>query len=143
MSNGKPGTANEFALGMFMVHDIVEDNGKTIRENNLEKRHAIPVGTLVEVKYDEWHGDGACTKVRARLWVVHHARDCDGTPLYVLGKYRGMSVMDPKNPNLYAHGTVNGLSEDALTPVELTQALRDGYGALEWDEDEPNGARET
>jgi hypothetical protein len=70
------------------VADIVEENGKTIRENNLEKTHDIPIGTLVEVKYDEWYGDGACEKVHARLWVIGHSRDCDGTPLYNLSKYR-------------------------------------------------------
>jgi len=34
--------------------DIVEKNGKTIRENNLALTHKIPIDTLVEVKYDQW-----------------------------------------------------------------------------------------
>ncbi len=135
MSERKVGEpTHQFAPGMFMIHDIVEPNGKTIKENKLEEHHKIPVGTLVEVKYDSWHGDGACEKVHARLWVVHHARDCDGTPLYVLGKYRGV-VFDPMSPHLYAWGTVNGICEEQITPVEVTQALRDGYGALDWDDE--------
>lgn len=68
--------------------DIIEENGKTIRENNLEKTHDIPIGTLVEVKFDEWHGNGACEKTHARLWVVSHDRDCDGTPLYSLSPFK-------------------------------------------------------
>jgi hypothetical protein len=29
--------------------DIIEDNGKTIEENNLEIKHNIPLRTLVEI----------------------------------------------------------------------------------------------
>lgn len=64
------------------VADIVEKNGKTIRQNNFAKPHTIPIGALVEAdgspdEYD-WNG--------IRLFVVAHQRDCDGTPLYGLGK---------------------------------------------------------
>lgn len=52
--------------------DIIEENGKTIRQNNIELEHNIPINSLVEVKYDQWHGDGVCSKVHARLWVTHH-----------------------------------------------------------------------
>lgn len=70
------------------VSDIVESNGKTIYANNMEKKHNIPLGALVEVKYDEWYGDGACAIIHARLWVVSRVRDCDGTPLYWLSHHR-------------------------------------------------------
>ena len=63
------------------VADIVEPNGKTIRENNMEKQHNLRVGDLVEVKTDEWKGDGACMKIHARMFIVWCGRDCDGTPL--------------------------------------------------------------
>ena len=68
------------------VADLPDPNsdGKTYRETNAEREHSIPIGSLVEVKYDEWHGDGACEKIHARLWVVRHDRDCDMTPLYSL-----------------------------------------------------------
>ncbi len=49
-----------------MIHDIVEENGKTIKENNLEKQHKIQIDSLVEVKFDPWFGEGACWKVHAR-----------------------------------------------------------------------------
>lgn len=58
------------------VPNIVESNGKTVRENNLKIPHAIPLKTFVEVDldYSESHG--------CRGFVVEHQRDCDGTPLY-------------------------------------------------------------
>src|SRR5271166_3377111 len=67
---------------------VIDPNGKTIRENNLEINHDIPIGTLVEVTASEdrvpqsefrkkWHG--------VRLFVMRQTRDCDGTPLYTLG----------------------------------------------------------
>ncbi len=105
------------------ISSVVEKNSKTIRENNMEKMHAIPVGTLVEVKYDEWHGDGACSKVHARLFVIEHARDCDGTPMYTLA---------PRPWEDAKVGLVIGLGEEFLTPVEVDDRLREGYGALDW-----------
>lgn len=112
------------------VHDIVEENGKTIKENNLEREHQIPVGTLVEVKYDQWHGDGACQKVHARLWVVKHGRDCDGTPLYTLSQWRTW-----REARRYRDAE-GGFPEHMLTPVELTREVCRGENALVWDEDE-------
>lgn len=67
---------------IFMIHDIIESNGKTIKENNLEKRHNISIGALVELilqNDDEYDSKGV------RLYVKRHTRDCDGTPLYSLG----------------------------------------------------------
>ena len=114
---------------IIFVHDIVEENGKTIKENNLAKHHNIPLGTLVEVKWDEWFGEGACWKVHARLWVVSHDRDCDGTPLYALSKWN-----DPEFAKQVKQ-THNGFSEESLTPVETTTRLREGYDSLTWEED--------
>lgn len=107
-----------------VIHDIVCKNGKTIRQNNLAKVHKIPIGTLVEVKYDEWCGGGACQKVHARLWVVDHSRDCDGSPLYTLCNSRVSG---------FYHGSVYGLSEDQLTAIDVTKDIEDGCGALAWD----------
>lgn len=60
---------------------MIEGNGKTVETNNLEKKHSIAIGTLVEViPWDtgwEWKG--------VRLYVVGHGRDCDGSPLYSIG----------------------------------------------------------
>ena len=61
------------------IADIVEENGKTVRENNLSKKHKIPLGTLVEINIGEPSHKGV------RLYVCAHNRDCDGSPLYTLG----------------------------------------------------------
>lgn len=61
-----------------ILHNELTESGKTIRENNLELNHDIPLGTLVEIDCDyiDEHG--------LRLFVGGHGRDCDGTPLYSL-----------------------------------------------------------
>jgi hypothetical protein len=128
------------AAKIINVADIIEPNGKTIRENNRELTHGIPVGTLVEVQYDVWHGDGACSKVHARLYVLAHNRDCDGTPVYTLG-------YDPEAYVEYSKKQVNkftvnalcgvkgGFSESSLTVVPVTPELLKGVGALTWREE--------
>lgn len=47
--------------------------GKTISEVNKEKKHNIPLKSLVEIK-----------RTGVRLFVVYQGRDCDFTPLYWL-----------------------------------------------------------
>lgn len=75
---------------IISVSDIVEDNGKTIRENNLERQHTIPLGALVEIQRDSDDDDDNDPEMEryqtggVRLFVVKHSRDCDGTPLYDL-----------------------------------------------------------
>lgn len=128
--------------------DIVEANGKTIRQNNMEKTHKIPVGTLVEVKYDTWHSGGACEKVHARLWVVSHDRDCDGTPLYTLSPHQkpifeGADIVVPHEGKRMVlnkqvsqsilNEVVSGMAEEQLTPVELTHGMMGGDHALQWE----------
>jgi hypothetical protein len=124
--------------------EIVEENGKTIRENNLERQHAIPLGTLVEVKFDKWCGNGACKKVHARLFVVGYNRDCDGTPLYSLAEtpFEEWEERLQRRNDLEAsilksawYGLESGFSEESLTPVEVTDELIRGEGALSWEEE--------
>lgn len=55
--------------------DIVEKNGKTIFQNNLQQKHSLAEGTKVT------YSDGS-TYIVAAL-----TRDCDGTPLYTLQEY--------------------------------------------------------
>jgi len=62
---------------IVFLGDVVENNGKTLKENNLTISHNIPLESLVEVT-DENGEPGL------RLYVVAHLRDCDGTPLYGL-----------------------------------------------------------
>ncbi len=99
-----------------ILHDMVESNGKTIKENNLAIKHKIPIGSLVEVKFDEWFGDGACWKVQARLFVDAHTRDCDGTPLYTLRS---------------SYQRFYGFGEQGLKPIEVTTEISRGEDALE------------
>jgi hypothetical protein len=61
-----------------IVHNLVEANGKTVRENNLATEHSIPIGTLVEVNCDY------LPEHRTRQFIAAHGRDCDGEPLYSL-----------------------------------------------------------
>jgi hypothetical protein len=58
---------------MIMVADLDSGNGKTYREINNAMKHKITIGSLVEIDCG------------ARLYVLKHNRDCDGTPLYVIG----------------------------------------------------------
>lgn len=147
---------------VVMFSDIVEKNGKTIRENNMERLHSIPVDTLVEVQYDDWLGGGACAKTHARLWVVEHGRDCDGTPLYWLGPnpldviktivcdtcveitgepvpVLGDREEDNADTRRFWHiarmmGIVlrGGFAEDSLMSIQVTEELKKGVGALNW-----------
>ena len=60
----------------FNVADLMDPNdpqGRTYRQVNAERTHAIPLGALVELETGE------------RLRVMMHTRDCDQTPLYSLG----------------------------------------------------------
>jgi hypothetical protein len=133
------------------VHDLPDDpdnpNGPTIREANEEKKHNIPIDTLVEVKYNTWFGDGACIKAHARLWVVKHLRDCDGTPLYMLADKTRKSLeeafgMDFENKQHLFH-TINGycdvlehgFGEERLLIIERDEAINRGKGALYWDDE--------
>ena len=102
--------------------------GKSFKDENLEIPHNIPLGTLVEVKWDSWFGDGACWKVHARLWVVRHNRDCDGTPLYTLSRWP-VSFSAAYRADM-EHG---GFSEDDLTPIDVTPEISQGQGALGWE----------
>ena len=137
------------------VADLIEKNGRTVLENNMEKPHNISIGTLVEVQYDEWMGDGACTKAHARLWVISHDRDCDGTPLYTLSPYKktpfdGAKIILPPGywsekhnyetllksdiTNNILSRAKSGFTEEDLTPIEVTQEIKDGVGSLHWEE---------
>ena len=58
------------------VADFIDPNdkqGRSYRQINNEKTHALKVGQLVELECG------------ARLYVLKHSRDCDGTPLYTIG----------------------------------------------------------
>lgn len=138
---------------IMMYSQMVEANGKTVRENNMELQHKYPIDTLVEVKYDTWHGEGACTKIHARLFVARHIRDCDGTPLYILSDTptkhwiqhpSEVFFTDHKHPlrDVKKEWIFRGmyrltppLGESCMVAVEQTSDLVKGYGALSWEDE--------
>jgi len=84
-----PQTDRGLTMAMQVFGDIVEANGKTIRENNLAIQHKFPLGSIVTVDFEETQHifdsrPNIGYKGTATLYVVKHARDCDGTPLYAL-----------------------------------------------------------
>ena len=145
--------------GSYMAFSqIVEGNGKTIRENNMEEGHDYQVGDLVEFKTENWHGDGACDIVHGRYWIVDCGRDCDGTPLYWLSKvcpggkrdrvmmyypdsnmggpdYRcpgglpGIMFNEDMSRNII-DGRIGGFPHDSLTKIEVTSKVVDGEDCL-------------
>lgn len=103
-----------------VVHNLTDPNdpaGRTHKQINMEKRHAYPVGTLVEMVETEWT-DGRHEGVR--LYVVYLHRDCDGTPLYALSWNRHNTVChDPRfhNPDWF-----HGIAEQYLRQIETKRA---------------------
>lgn len=85
--------------------DLSTNDGsdKTIKEVNLEKKHNIPFGTLVEL-------EGG-----VRLFVVFHGRDCDGTPLYWLSP----KLNESKAPAFNISSRIGGYSEESLKVIKL------------------------
>ena len=100
---------------MQIVPNIVEPNGKTVKQNNLEQGHKIPLKTLVEVNipYSDHHG--------IRMFVCDHTRDCDGTPLYALAtsnELDNLAYIKETNPLLYRYMITDGFSDECLKIVE-------------------------
>lgn len=123
------------------VADIVDKKtGKTIRKENSEKTHKIPINTLVEIKHDIWHGDGVCEKIHARLWVISHDRDCDGTPLYSLSVFKSDSNL---NKHIFYEDSrfkykitpfiKSGFSEESLKVIIVTKDVAKGVDCLQWE----------
>lgn len=104
--------------------DVVEKNGKTIRENNFEKKHNIELGTVVQVELNMYSGGLPNElnrhffefKTTCRLYVVSHDRDCDGTPLY------GLSDLPVKYPE------GSRFSREALAYGALAKFNECGFG---------------
>ena len=89
------------------IHDFVEANGKTIRENNLDKQHSFDIGTLVEI------ADGV------RMFVVMHTRDCDGTPLYTLTAFKDDFEDIERSYKYMRYNWIGGISEDGMSAVPV------------------------
>jgi hypothetical protein len=90
------------------LRDPNDPQGRSYREVNAARTHNYPIGALVELN----HG--------IRLFVVHHARDCDQTPLYCL-------AADPNDTHLEREGFYNpkwvtGIAEQYLTLIRMVNA---------------------
>jgi len=94
-----------------------QKTGKTYREENNELTHNIDVGKLVEINPFESVYDNL------RLYVIGHHRDCDGTPLYALGKKdakmydNGVWFPNAKKNAFFSPECISGFSEDSLTVI--------------------------
>ena len=114
---------------ILLFSEIVEANGKTIRENNMEQKHLYPIGEVVEVDLDlsqpgcddgiDINLKGVCT-----LYVTGHNRDCDGTPLYIISdipvEYPISSPSFSQERLVYrtlAKVVEHGYGEESLRPV--------------------------
>lgn len=60
-----------------ITHHLVEENGKTIRQNNMQIKHGFAVNDRVRFFHDQWDQ-------YILAYVAILSRDCDGEPLYVL-----------------------------------------------------------
>ena len=75
------------------------------RKANLARQHVIPVGSLVELD------DGV------RLWVVEHARDCDGTPQYTLAISPYEPLFTDISRQYYSQRVEPGYLEESLIVI--------------------------
>jgi len=99
----------ENGQNIIFIHDLVEKNGKTIKENNLKLKHKIKIGTLVEIiNCENYEG--------VRLYVVYHSRDCDGTPLYNLCADK--TNLQKEDNGFYNYKWENGFPEESLKPIK-------------------------
>lgn len=105
-------------MKLINIADMINpETGKTYREENNEKGHNIPLGTLVEVVFDDSGSEDP--KKGLRLFVVSHDRDCDGTPLYSLSFNKNWKPdMFGKRFKVFARwATDSGYSEKCLKVV--------------------------
>ncbi len=71
------------------IADLINpESGKSYRQENNEKNHKYKVGDLVEIIFCEDGCEDDCKYCGMRLYIIGCVRDCDGTPLYVLGTKR-------------------------------------------------------
>lgn len=95
-----------------------KETGKKFREENLEKKHNIPLGTLVEIDFNDEYCE---TPVKGlRLFVVRHDRDCDGTPLYSLSFNRDWKEIESELiPKIAFRMQIDsGYSEESLKIIK-------------------------
>lgn len=99
----------------MFIHEFVDPDdpkGRTHKQINLEKNHAYEIGSLVEIIDDDEHYEYEPYYNGARLYVVAHHRDCDGTPLYAMSADKNDTF---ENKPGFANPTwVHGFTEESL-----------------------------
>jgi hypothetical protein len=90
------------------LKDPIDPQGRSYREVNTAKTHKYPLGALVEMM----HGP--------RLWIVHHQRDCDDTPLYCLSANPTNTKIE--KAGFYNDPWVTGIPEESLTFIRMVNA---------------------
>lgn len=96
---------------MINVADLVDPGdaaGRTYRQINHTKKHHIPIGTLAEITFGRSQG--------VRLFVCHHNRDCDETPMYVLSPRPNDT--EPFVGTMPNPGWIGGYTEHDLKIIE-------------------------
>lgn len=106
------------------LSEIVESNGKTVRENNLEKQHNIPVGSLVE-----------CVYSGLRLYVAGYGRDCDGTPLYHLTMHQD-AINRQRPESLFPKDHAKQV-EDMVVALKISKEA--AIGLIAWNRGKQDG----
>lgn len=88
------------------LRDPNDPQGRTYRQVNAEKMHAIPVGALAEIR-----------DTGVRLFVVKQARDCDQEPLYWLTPDLDDINYPDEIPESAPRKWAGGYSEDELVVI--------------------------
>lgn len=113
-------------------HHIVEEDGTTRKERNMELQHEIPLLSVVEVKSGSMAG--------LRLFVQNYTRDCDGTPLYNLCfRWKLVGIEHSVHNNNFvmnSGGISTGHNPNNLEVVQshwaiMTQLIEDQYFSSE------------
>lgn len=107
-------------MNLICYSKIIEENGKTIKENNREIKHRYPLGAIVTVQFDQTSGQHESARIgysgTATLYVVRHGRDCDGTPLYTLAD-EPIAPDDERRWERFTDFALRNYGEEALTPT--------------------------
>ncbi|ENK2262695.1 hypothetical protein AB3A98_002742 [Vibrio parahaemolyticus] len=116
------------------IGDIVESNGKTIKENNFSLKHEFPIMSQVKVvscESDSWlscESEVIQNAVKAGLpfYVVQHIRDCDGTPLYAVSFVPLTAAEDERLNEKYLNMVSNDRSirKDLNSFIQLTDLVK-------------------
>ena len=101
-----------------IVTECKSGMGIILEPENNEKRHKHKVNDLVEIL--DWGDD--CVYGGMRLYIIGCVRDCDGTPLYVLG-IKGMDLYQKafvKANTCYNFNSFSGFGEDDIKLIQRT-----------------------